>query len=345
MTNTIDDNDVPHVDAMTRWRREAEKFERERAEHRRQQERQERQARRQERQAIDQLRVEMQGELEQWRSGYSEAVGEALGETVAETENDMKRLIEQRVTEATTTAAERLLQVQLALRTEFEQRYAAQAEAIDLRLAKEINAAVGNIEKPIKELETKLADRVIQGKQGPKGDVGQQGPPGKLPIAKSYAPGAVHYQADVVMWEGATWQALRDTAREPSTEGRDWVCLAAPGRDARSPIVRGTYNNATRYAAFDIVALDGGSFIARVDDPGVCPGPQWQLLAKQGKVGAKGPRGEIGPRGEPGVSLRGWKLDQESYTAVPILSDGREGPLLQLRPLFEQFFAETNRSA
>jgi hypothetical protein len=36
------------------------------------------------------------------------------------------------------------------------------------------------------------------------------------------------------------WQATRDTARPPSI-GSDWAMLAAPGRDAVMPRVRGTY--------------------------------------------------------------------------------------------------------
>ena len=47
----------------------------------------------------------------------------------------------------------------------------------------------------------------------------------------------------------------------------------------------------------DIVALNGGSFIARHDDPGECPGSGWQSLTLPGKRGERGPHGERGPAG------------------------------------------------
>jgi hypothetical protein len=59
--------------------------------------------------------------------------------------------------------------------------------------------------------------------KGPKGD---DGPPGKLPTVRAWA-NEVHYEGIVVTHAGATWQALRDTGREPPHE--DWTCLAAPG--------------------------------------------------------------------------------------------------------------------
>ena len=55
----------------------------------------------------------------------------------------------------------------------------------------------------------------ISGAPGEKGDKGDPGPTGKLPIVKAYMPETVHYEGDVVVHGGATWQALRDTARAP----------------------------------------------------------------------------------------------------------------------------------
>jgi hypothetical protein len=73
----------------------------------------------------------------------------------------------------------------------------------------------------------------------------------------------------------------------------------------------------------------------------------WQLIASQGKRGAageKGERGLPGPRGDPGLSgptIRDWKIDRARYLATPIMSDGSEGPPLELHGLFEQFLLET----
>jgi hypothetical protein len=84
-------------------------------------------------------------------------------------------------------------------------------------------------------------------------------------------------------------------------------------------------------------------FIALKDAPGLCPGPGWQLIASQGKRGAAGEKGERGPKGDAGasgVTIRDWKIDRARYVATPIMSDGSDGPPLELRGLFEQFFSE-----
>jgi hypothetical protein len=102
--------------------------------------------------------------------------------------------------------------------------------------------------------------------------------------------------------------------------------------------VRGTFQPGTSYVRGDVVVLDGGSFLARKDNPGKCPGDGWQLMARQGQRGVRGERGE---RGRDAPVIRGWELDRSRYTAAPIMSDGTKGPTLELRPLFEQFQSET----
>jgi hypothetical protein len=148
-----------------------------------------------------------------------------------------------------------------------------------------------------------------------------------------------------VIYEGACYRARCDTARDPTYVG-DWVCIAAAGRngvDGITPIVRGTFKASETYQRLDIVAYNKGSFIARQDDPGPCPGDGWQLLTsygKRGERGEQGPRGERGPQGERGErapSIVSWRIDRASYLAVPVMSDGLEGPALQLRSLFEEY--------
>ena len=122
-----------------------------------------------------------------------------------------------------------------------------------------------------------------------------------------------------------------------------WICLATSGRDGESIAVRGTFDETADYRRLDVVALNGGSFIALKDAPGLCPGAGWQLLASQGKRGAAGEKGERGPKGDAGASgatIVGWKIDRERYVATPAMSDGCDGPPLELRGLFEQFFLE-----
>jgi hypothetical protein len=100
---------------------------------------------------------------------------------------------------------------------------------------------------------------------------------------------------------GATWQATRDTGREPPHG--DWILLAAAGADGadgRSFVVRGTWNEVERYQRHDVAMRDGSSFVALVDEPGPCPGAGWQLWAGRGKTGKPGDRGPKGDKGEPG---------------------------------------------
>jgi hypothetical protein len=112
-------------------------------------------------------------------------------------------------------------------------------------------------------------------------------------------------------------------------------------------MVRGTYSDKSDYWALNIVSLNGGSFIAKKDDPGPCPGDGWQLLVSQGKRGDKGERGDRGSRGETGLTgqpaptIKNWKIDRVRYVAIPVMSDGSEGSSLELRSLFEQFQTET----
>jgi hypothetical protein len=185
------------------------------------------------------------------------------------------------------------------------------------------------------------------GSDGKDGRHGQKGEPGMLSVVREWTPGVVHYAGVVVTHGGGTYQASCDTGQAPGLA--DWVCLACPGRDAAMPTVRGTWSEAETYAALDIVALGGSSFIARRAAPGACPGEGWQLIASAGRQGSKGPAGErgepgaAGARGLPGTSapvIIGWKIDRKAYAAIPILSDKSEAPPLELRSLFEQFHDE-----
>lgn len=191
--------------------------------------------------------------------------------------------------------------------------------------------------------------RGLPGEQGERGETGLEGPAGKLPIVKAWLPEKVFYEGDVVTHDGGTFQAIRDTGRDPSSI--DWIVLARPGADGRGITVRGTYDASQFYRHLDIVALNGGSFVAKNDNPGVCPGIGWQLICSQGKAGKEGPRGvagKDGARGETGLmgksapTITGWKIDRKSYIALPLLSDGKEGPALELRGLFEQFHREAS---
>jgi hypothetical protein len=166
------------------------------------------------------------------------------------------------------------------------------------------------------------------------------------PSQDRYVAECVHYERDVVSHAGALWQARGDTVHAPPHY--NWVCLARAGRDGLTPTIRGTYDAYEKYKKLDIVASDGASFVAKRDNPGLCPGDGWQLLSRQGKQGRRGegitgPRGEKGAkgeRGEPGATVVSWQLDRERYRISPLMSDGKVGPMMELRGLFEQFLIE-----
>ena len=185
----------------------------------------------------------------------------------------------------------------------------------------------------------------IAAASGPAGPPGPAGAPGKLPVVKMWVPEKVFYEGDVVAFDGGTFQAIRDTG-QPPTHAAHWICLAVPGRDAKSPRVRGTFSADAQYKELDIVAYGGGSFIASRDDPGPCPGDGWQSLTMPGKKGDKGPpgpRGDKGPKGDegpPGPIIATWEIDHVNYRVRAVMSDGSDGGTLDLRGLFEQFHSE-----
>ena len=149
---------------------------------------------------------------------------------------------------------------------------------------------------------------------------------------------------------GAGWGAWQNLLELRLMEERDYFndflteLVAQLQREARNEMkaaidqalavrVKGTYQAGGKYERGDMVALDGGTFVARKDNPGACPGAGWQLMARQGQRGIAGPEGKRGP---PGNIITGWIVDRETYRITPRLSDGSLGCPLELRALFEQ---------
>jgi hypothetical protein len=131
---------------------------------------------------------------------------------------------------------------------------------------------------------------------------------------------------------------FRDTERELLTAviarlQRDFqATVAAAIETALARRIRGTYDPKEGYCANDMVARDGGTFVAKRNNPGPCPGTDWQLMARQG---SRGIAGERGAPGRDALRIVSWKLDRQHYLAIPVMSDGKEGPALELRALFE----------
>jgi hypothetical protein len=190
----------------------------------------------------------------------------------------------------------------------------------------------------ISALELKLAELsgavdILRGAQPP--------PPAQFPSVKAFSADTIYHEGDIVAFAGGTYQATKDTARAPGA--KDWICLA---RSADSLSPRGAYDDHADYRCLDVIMVDGSSFVALKDAPGPCPGDDWQLLASRGSRGdrgLKGERGLPGPKGDAGASgatIRDWKIQRERYVATPVMSDGSDGPPLELRGLFEQFLSE-----
>jgi hypothetical protein len=172
--------------------------------------------------------------------------------------------------------------------------------------------------------------------------------PAKLPVAREYRSDTVHYEGQVVVHRGSAYQAVRYTARPPPNA--DWVCLASAGRDGvdgKTPNVRETYNVHEKYQRLDVVVVDGAPWIARRDNPGMCPGEGWQLMSKQGRRGRTGERGrpgEPGPTGPPATMPQIVNSKIDEYYNLTVLRSDNSLEIIPLRPAFERFFAETKDS-
>lgn len=160
------------------------------------------------------------------------------------------------------------------------------------------------------------------GEAGPAGERGADGAPGKLPMVREWQD-RVYRDGEVVTFGGGVYQAQRDTGKTPPHE--DWACIVAAGRDGadgRALNLRSTWSAEEAYARLDVVALDGGSFVARRDDPGPCPGDGWMNLVQRGKAGKPGERGQQGlpgARGEPGPAVIDFDIDE---TGMVTLTNG-----------------------
>jgi hypothetical protein len=214
---------------------------------------------------------------------YTEALERSLGQVVSRARGELDLLKAQ---------AEAIMATASAKAAESEARLNALDAAITARLEK-------------------LTDGE-RGDKGEPGERGERGPAGMLPNVKAWA-SEVHYAGEVVTHAGQTWQALTDTGNEPGSD--DWACIAergTDGRDAPGMIIRGTWATENEYQALDVVALNGAAFVAKIDNPGPCPGEGWQLMSAQGKRGAAGERGDKGDkgdRGEPGATIKAVSLD------------------------------------
>lgn len=125
---------------------------------------------------------------------------------------------------------------------------------------KELRAENAAMRERIQTLEH-LAIRHM-GEKGPRGEPGKAGEPGP-----------------------AGPQGDRGPPGETGPQGPP----GPSGADAREWAHRGVYDPKEIYARFDVVAKDGGSFLALVDNPRWSEsGTDWVMLAARGERGKKG---------------------------------------------------------
>jgi hypothetical protein len=253
---------------------------------------------------------------------YTEALERALGIIVARSQADLE-LIRERAAAVVAAAHAKVAEADARialLERSIADRLAALKDGVDGLTGPEGPPGATGPEGPRGEpgVPGESGEAGPAGKDGATGERGLEGPPGapgKLPQARAWSDG-VHYEGAVVTHAGATWQAQRDTGREPPHD--DWLCLARGGADGRSFVIRGTWSEAENYRELDVVALNGASFGARCDNPGACPGDGWQMIAAQGKRGNAGERGAAakGERGSPGPAAVSLDIDEEGLLTL-----------------------------
>lgn len=128
--------------------------------------------------------------------------------------------------------------------------------------AKQLQSDVQVMRRRIETLEHLAIRQMVPGPPGPRGEPGVAGEPG--PPGDRGPPGETGAQGP----PGPSGEAAKQWAH------------------------RGVYDPGRAYACLDVVAKDGGSFLAVADAPGECPGNGWVLLAGRGKKGEKGEKGE-----------------------------------------------------
>ena len=102
------------------------------------------------------------------------------------------------------------------------------------------------------------------------------------------------------------------------------------GTNAKAWQHRRLYDPQAAYEAGDVVAHDGGSFVALQDDPGPMAGKGWAQLAARGARGKPGERGAPGLQGREGREGRGIDdITDDGETMIVTLTDGTQRSVIR----------------
>jgi hypothetical protein len=93
------------------------------------------------------------------------------------------------------------------------------------------------------------------------------------------------------------------------------------GTNARQWRHRRYYDPKQAYADGDVVAHDGGSWLALCDEPGPLPGDGWAQLTTRGQRGKPGDRGERGLQGPEGRGVVDLTVSEAGTELVVEFSD------------------------
>lgn len=100
-------------------------------------------------------------------------------------------------------------------------------------------------------------------------------------LFESRAPSGAFIDLALEMKDGRIIANLKTASGETIT--RSLALPASPGWT-----VKGTFEPKVKYLTGDVVMRDGSSWLALKNQPGACPGDDWQMLVQRGKMGRTG---------------------------------------------------------